>query len=130
MCAVDLKYVSSIAEGRASGGDLYKHFILPRLCSPRCWMASHDPVKCELWTGLVGPCHLGIVGPSGSRTTVQWLLVLQDLLPDGFAMGGMSRARDLGYSELGIDRGREGGVGDLKYVSSIAEGRASGGDHI
>ena len=47
-------------------------FILPRLCPPRCWMATHDPVKCELWTGLVGPCHLIIVGPSGSRTTVQW----------------------------------------------------------
>ena len=33
--------------------------------------------------------------------------LLWDLLPDGFAMGGMSRARDLGHSELGIDRGRE-----------------------
>ena len=67
-------------------------------------MATHDPVKCELWTGLVGPSHLIIVGPSGSRTTVQWVIyyevfldVLWDLLPDGFAMGGMSRARDLGH---------------------------------
>jgi hypothetical protein len=43
---------------------------LSRLCSPRCWMATHDPAKCELWTGLVGPCHI-IAGPSGSRATVQ-----------------------------------------------------------
>ena len=39
---------------------------------------------------------------------------------DGFAMGVVSRARDLGCL-VGV-------VGDLKYVSSIAEGRASGGD--
>ena len=45
-------------------------FLLLRFCSSRCWMAIHDLMKCELWTGLVGPCHLGIVGPSGSRTTV------------------------------------------------------------
>ena len=48
------------------------------------------------------------------------LYVLQDLLPDGFAMGVVSRARDLGCL-VGV-------VGDLKYVSSIAEGRASGED--
>ena len=41
-------------------------------------------------------------------------------MPDGFAMGVVSRARDLGCL-VGV-------VGDLKYVSSIAEGRASGGD--
>ena len=49
-------------------------------------------------------------------------IVLQDLLPDGFAMGVVSRARDLGCL-VGV-------VGDLKYVSSIAEGRASGEDWI
>ena len=43
-------------------------------------------------------------------------------MPDGFAMGVVSRARDLGCL-VGV-------VGDLKYVSSIAEGRASGEDHI
>ena len=70
----DLKYVSSIAEGRALGENWFEETnSLPRLCSPRCWMATHDPVKCELWTGLVGPCHLIIVGPSGSRTTVQFI---------------------------------------------------------
>ena len=41
-------------------------------------------------------------------------------MPDGFAMGVVSRARDLGCL-VGV-------VGDLKYVSSIAEGRALGGD--
>ena len=41
-------------------------------------------------------------------------------MPDGFAMGVVSRARDLGCL-VGV-------VGDLKYVSSIAEGRASGKD--
>ena len=41
-------------------------------------------------------------------------------MPDGFAMGVVSRARDLGCL-VGV-------VGDLKYVSSIAEGRASGED--
>jgi hypothetical protein len=41
-------------------------------------------------------------------------------LPDGFAMCVVSRARDLGCL-VGV-------VGDLKYVSSIAEGRASGED--
>ena len=41
-------------------------------------------------------------------------------MPDGFAMCGVSRARDLGCL-VGV-------VGDLKYVSSIAEGRASGED--
>ena len=63
------------------------------------------------------------MGPSGSRTTVQlfyYFDVLWDLLPDGFAMGVVSRARDLGCL-VGV-------VGDLKYVSSIAEGRASGED--
>ena len=62
-------------------------------------MATHDPVKCDLWTRLVGPCHLDIVGPSGSRTTVQYTVegfeVLKDLLPDGFAMVGMSRVCDI-----------------------------------
>ena len=43
-------------------------------------------------------------------------------MPDGFAMGVVSRARDLGCL-VGV-------VGDLKYVSSIAEGRASGEDII
>ena len=43
-------------------------------------------------------------------------------MPDGFAMGVVSRARDLGCL-VGV-------VGDLKYVSSIAEGRASGEDHL
>ena len=43
-------------------------------------------------------------------------------MPDGFAMGVVSRARDLGCL-VGV-------VGDLKYVSSIAEGRASGEDLI
>ena len=43
-------------------------------------------------------------------------------MPDGFAMGVVSRARDLGCL-VGV-------VGDLKYVSSIAEGRASGEDQI
>ena len=43
-------------------------------------------------------------------------------MPDGFAMGVVSRARDLGCL-VGV-------VGDLKYVSSIAEGRASGGDSL
>ena len=42
-------------------------------------------------------------------------------MPDGFAMGVVSRARDLGCL-VGV-------VGDLKYVSSIAEGRALGGDN-
>ena len=45
-------------------------FHSSRLCSPQTWMATHDSVKCKLWTRLVGPCHLDIVGPSGSRTTV------------------------------------------------------------
>ena len=26
--------------------------------------------------GLVGPCHLVIVGPSGSRTTVLWIILI------------------------------------------------------
>ena len=43
-------------------------------------------------------------------------------MPDGFAMGVVSRARDLGCL-VGV-------VGDLKYVSSIAEGRASGEDLV
>ena len=43
-------------------------------------------------------------------------------MPDGFAMGVVSRARDLGCL-VGV-------VGDLKYVSSIAEGRASGEDSV
>ena len=43
-------------------------------------------------------------------------------MPDGFAMGVVSRARDLGCL-VGV-------VGDLKYVSSIAEGRASGEDSL
>ena len=97
----DLKYVSSIAEGRALGGDQRVYFIVssealfstvldgdPRPCEVRAVDRTRRPLP---------PRHCGAIRQQNYSTIKD--SVLWDLLPDGFAMGGMSRARDLGHSE-------------------------------